>query len=71
MTLLLTEAASAAAAGKTDLAETLYKQALKKAEDNDHRAVRQISLEMAAFYEQIGQHDLAEQARKRAAGRGR
>lgn len=68
LSLLLSEAASAAEKGNSDLAETLYKQALRKAEQDmqPHASVvRKVLLEMAAFYELGGKQELAEGLRAR------
>lgn len=74
LSLLLTEAASAAAGGKTDLAEMLYKQALRKAEaetENNGAGVRQVLLATAAFYDSLGSAEQAEQLRNRAQDAGK
>lgn len=67
--LLLHEAASVANRGDAALAETLYKQALRKAEaetENGRGGVRQVLLATAAFYDSLERAEEAEELRNRA-----
>ncbi len=63
--ILLGQAAGAAADGRCDFAETLYRQALRKAEFESHNLLQRVIEELACFLEDMGRASDAAGVRSR------